>query len=820
MIVTPTHHVLSIQTPPMFFENHEKEREYTREQERKRLEAIEIERQKPLKDNMKIAFAMARNSPKLASIKAGRAIQDKVDYLLQEKLIKKVKEYPRRLRALDRALLAQNAVRGLNGLLRTAKNPKQAMMNSYKNLHEKLFPKTAEELAMEALLSKYSDEAKGIEKVAEVVEVGETEEEKKLRLWKESQPNKYTHTDSVLITMTLLLNPPPLYIKRPPKSWKDGINAADKAITKVKEGVKNNNILPILPAIVTDTLKIPDVQIAKAKRKLDRDIKVAKKLALQPINSGTKSLEELQKELAKGEDLSILGGIGGMIKDSTKALVSDIKNSNVIKDIFHTDEPPPIIKDIFDDSLRKEWELKLRQQISDSIYLPVKNICIEEVRRFERGDKKIIELRNRRESILNELENEEKALAFIKYKDGLRRKALVEGKYLEWEQSQLDDANKNKKIEKKSIKIIKEIPQPPDEETIEHQRLYELELTRRYELREDRLDYYEEEIVDLIDFMTEEVDEREMKRLGILKVVTSSIDFIIVDIERKNELEIERVSKSSEEDVEQVQECIAVMDDLIEEIQFRYMKRQYKKRLHVYKKEVRKIHEASTPEVGEDGSLGSFDLSHYTSLMSMEEDEENDLVSPSIIEEIVSDEVINATIAKPATMPKYFKIGVVNPDEAKKDPSYWMAKELEALNIEEKRRKRIKRLQISIIETGLQAKLRELQEMKDDIVYDALEFVAPAVDLIIKPTLKFITPLIMNTLLPAYTKMQKELISKSISCLRRLGISSVEDSALNGSLAERLRIELERRRVLREERLLQYDEEIVDLMDVRSFIID
>ena len=143
------------------------------------------------------------------------------------------------------------AVQGFVGLLKAARDPKRAMkkMNkTMKNVYKSLFPKSKDELALAEALKEYghedSDEEEDDDASTVAEEVlsdeqinlmnlrGEAEAQKRKYRGKPipDQPNK--HVDTVCITLTMLVNPPPHFIKRPPRTHLDDIRE-DPVVAKI-----------------------------------------------------------------------------------------------------------------------------------------------------------------------------------------------------------------------------------------------------------------------------------------------------------------------------------------------------------------------------------------------------------------------------------------------------------------------------------------------------------------------------------------------------------------------------------------------------------
>lgn len=99
---------------------------------------------------------------------------------------------------------------------------------------------------------------------------------------------------------------------------------------------------------------------------------------------------------------------------------------------------------------------------------------------------------------------------------------------------------------------------------------------------------------------------------------------------------------------------------------------------------------------------------------------------PSEVEELRSTGPIGG--ASKATKPSFFKLGLPNPDDLKFDPSYWLSKDFRELNAEEKRQRRIRKLRLSVKETGLKLRLQQLKQLKNEMMFDAGLYIDPIVE--------------------------------------------------------------------------------------------
>jgi hypothetical protein len=217
MIITPTGFVLSKMTPPGLFEKFAKEREDKRIEDGRLLAEIEEERLRPFKESLSTAIYYMRNK----DVNQGgriiaKAIKDKTFHI------------PRKLAKLERAeVIAKSkelVLQGIKSFIKAAKNPRATANEIYDDLYQRIFPKDEKQLELERLIQSF-DAGQDLQ---EEVKVEEETEEERLRRLSSMKPQPITHPDSVLITLTMLVDPPPHYVLKP----------SPTILTKAKEKIE------------------------------------------------------------------------------------------------------------------------------------------------------------------------------------------------------------------------------------------------------------------------------------------------------------------------------------------------------------------------------------------------------------------------------------------------------------------------------------------------------------------------------------------------------------------------------------------------------
>ena len=319
LIITPTGHMLSSFAPPGLFKKFENELQEKKQKAVEKALIYELERNRPFVDRVRLILAIYQNNPKRAYKEALKLMQDKALAI------------PRKIIKVDKRLLLQRSkdklVNGVNKMLEFGRNPSEGMSKLYKSINEALNPKTAEELALENLIAQF--EAAPEAEAASVVAT-ESEMDKKIRLWRESQPVPVKHVDSVLVTITLLAYPPPAYVRYPPRIKKKDklLDKLDEVAITTKNLVSTMNVMPVLPDSITVALG-KDEGASLFKRKLRKQILDSK--VSRAVSSADQDGSDMSKQLhlvlqKAGITLPNTSEIMMKIKEKTNKKIQELKN--------------------------------------------------------------------------------------------------------------------------------------------------------------------------------------------------------------------------------------------------------------------------------------------------------------------------------------------------------------------------------------------------------------------------------------------------------------------------------------------------------------
>jgi len=243
-IITPAGLILPLFRPYDLLDKHEAEREVVRAIERERLRKEEVERNLPFKEKAKNLWDVAKRDPKLA----GKQLFEGAKYNGKQ-LLKKIDR--EKIIAVSKKII----VGGVNGLLKITKEPKK-----YIEAAKEKFTK-----AIKSVLGADEDPDIDIDDIIEELAVEdaakkEQEEEELQRKNRkvDTRPVRMVHPDAVIITLTIVVNPPPRYIKHLPKTWKDDVREkADEIKKKVLTELERVSILkPILRKLKKEKKKI------------------------------------------------------------------------------------------------------------------------------------------------------------------------------------------------------------------------------------------------------------------------------------------------------------------------------------------------------------------------------------------------------------------------------------------------------------------------------------------------------------------------------------------------------------------------------------
>jgi hypothetical protein len=129
MIIGPNGHMLSLKTPPGFWEKHKKERDEREREELEKRMIEEAEKNKPLKDKARIILALARNDPKEAAKKVYRGMKE-----VALKPIKhlSIKQNRRELTLKSKAFL----IKSMKDLIEASKTPKSTSIRLANKLYD------------------------------------------------------------------------------------------------------------------------------------------------------------------------------------------------------------------------------------------------------------------------------------------------------------------------------------------------------------------------------------------------------------------------------------------------------------------------------------------------------------------------------------------------------------------------------------------------------------------------------------------------------------------------------------------------------------
>ena len=114
---------------------------------------------------------------------------------------------------------------------------------------------------------------------------------------------------------------------------------------------------------------------------------------------------------------------------------------------------------------------------------------------------------------------------------------------------------------------------------------------------------------------------------------------------------------------------------------------------------------------------------------------EDDSTSHHLSEKDIKSKIVNIDrlqvpliITKSQPMkPKILSVGIINPDELRRDPKYWLAKSLDKLSERDKRKYRIARLSILRKESDLKKNIEELRLRRVELIEDSIDLIAPLV---------------------------------------------------------------------------------------------
>ena len=205
MIVSPTGLCVPEVIDSKTYVIHEKEREDERKRKAIEDELELMEREKPISDKIGDVLDLAKYDTSLAKLKLIEIIKKDTQYYIQK------------LREIDTKLMVQalkmKAAETKDGIVKFSKDPIGSIKHSVQlmtDLYETITGTKKEELFidMDALMNEFSG------KVVEEVTHYETDDERFERLCRANKPVPIKHTDRILVKMTFMCEPPPLFIRR------------------------------------------------------------------------------------------------------------------------------------------------------------------------------------------------------------------------------------------------------------------------------------------------------------------------------------------------------------------------------------------------------------------------------------------------------------------------------------------------------------------------------------------------------------------------------------------------------------------------------
>lgn len=231
-MISPTGYMLGVRAPPELFELHDQERQVKLEQELRRLEAEEVEKKRPLTEKLRIAVAMARQDPAAAAKKAANDV------------LERAIQYPR---SISERLLQHSRVaiaRGLAGLMQSAADPQSALENlsdslvaSYRTILRRDAKHDGQERPKSASFNSKEPSIRDVERIIAQEEEQLRQREALINALRNSNMSlegrpmvPVQHADTVLVTVTLLVSPPPAYVMRPPPSFRRDLVRTKKRV--------------------------------------------------------------------------------------------------------------------------------------------------------------------------------------------------------------------------------------------------------------------------------------------------------------------------------------------------------------------------------------------------------------------------------------------------------------------------------------------------------------------------------------------------------------------------------------------------------------
>eukprot|EP01038_Epipyxis_sp_PR26KG_P007086 gene7086-9671_t len=221
MLISSSGYMLALQIPPGLLEKFEAEREVAREMERQRLEIEEYNRRRPFVEKLRNAMILANRDPQEAARKFISQLLNnsmKVPRLISRQANEYLLNKPFRIMNNGFTQVADFYEDPLDILETMAENVKNKIQNYIK---AKLTPAVEPDLNLDYANKIVTDEDKSHKALFDSLrkqDIIDAKNKKKL-LSNQSIPNK--PPDCVLVTLTILIDPPPLYTLHPRITWQD-----------------------------------------------------------------------------------------------------------------------------------------------------------------------------------------------------------------------------------------------------------------------------------------------------------------------------------------------------------------------------------------------------------------------------------------------------------------------------------------------------------------------------------------------------------------------------------------------------------------------
>ena len=222
-IVSVSGYVVSKSRPWNLLRIHDNERLMQKMRE-DAMNAARLEiRNRPITEKFEELMELAREDPKLAA------------HHLAEGLRNRAMEIPQAIKAIDRKAVMDHtkviAVQGAAGLLKAIRDPSivlSAAQTGLQSAYKVLFPPTKDEVALQKMMDDMAEEEKSEEERARIAAMADKQDARGGRRRgvasiqvEDMSPIPITHPEAILMTITVLQEPPDLYERVPPPKWYD-----------------------------------------------------------------------------------------------------------------------------------------------------------------------------------------------------------------------------------------------------------------------------------------------------------------------------------------------------------------------------------------------------------------------------------------------------------------------------------------------------------------------------------------------------------------------------------------------------------------------